>query len=200
MSVSREEPHVVAALVALCKQMDVRCVVQVGAGDGYEAEEIAKATGARAVAIDADSGIRFVEGVEAYVAVIGADNRPSVPFYFSSTPGLSTLFSRGANEECVHMPMRRLDSFCALWNIVPDVLIIDVEGATVDVLEGAGHLLDGVKLIYAEVNSVPIRPGIRTVDAVDDILLPLGFTHHRALPSYDGGAQSNLTYLRMGDK
>jgi FkbM family methyltransferase len=68
--------------------------------------------------------------------------------------GASTLVtqSNAAFPELVAVPMRRLDTIASEQNLPrPDVLKIDVQGGELDVLRGAGSLLDTVQLIQAEV-------------------------------------------------
>ena len=196
-----EEEHVVAALVSLCKEMGVKCVAQIGAEDGYEVNEIRKATGCRAIAIEGDSHCKPCSpDIEWYERLIGATDCVT-DFYQHDSLGLSSQIKRGddAKEHLTRLGQERLDTFCAARGISPrpDALIIDTEGTTLDVLEGCGDLIKGVKLVYAEVQAYAIRDGIRPVGDIDALLLPLGFTHHRELPSYDGGAQSNLTWIRL---
>ena len=195
---SAEEPHVISALIGLCKQHNIKTLVQVGAEDGYEADEIRKATECRTVCIDADyKCVPVNNAIEWHYQMIGATDGPA-DFYTNVSIGLSSPYQRGNDhgEEKKEQQQMRLDTFCAEHGITPDALIIDTEGSTLDVLEGCGDLLNGVKMIYAEIQAYAIRPGIRPVSDVDALLLPLGFTHHRGLPSYDGGAQSNLTWVK----
>lgn len=95
------------------------------------------------------------------------------------------------------MRMWRLDTFCAAYSIKPDALIVDTEGSGLDVLEGAGDLLDDVKLIYAELQNAVIRPGVRLRPEVESFLSVRGFTQHSELPTYDAGGQGNFTYVRI---
>ena len=196
---SREEDHVVSALINLAKKHGTQTIMQVGAEDGYEANEIRKATGCRAIAIDADTDNRPCSpDLEFHYVLVGATNCDTTPFYRNLSHALSSMYQRGSDhgEERIEIPQTRLDFFCGLRGLKPDALIVDTEGSTLDVLEGCGDLLQGVNWIYAEVQAYAIRPGIRPVGEVDALLLPMGFAHHRGLPSYDGGAQSNLTWVR----
>lgn len=193
---AREQAQVVGALVDLLRQAGARCIVQVGAEDGWEADQIRLATGCRAVAIEADENCRPCSAdLEYYHALIGATDCASTAFYIYG-PGLSTTYPRDLQGKLVWLPQQRLDTFCARAGLKPDALIIDTEGGTMDVLEGCGQLLERLSCIYAEVQAHPIRPGIRPVSAVNALLLPMGFTQHWGLPSYDGGPQSNLTWMR----
>ena len=195
---AREEEHVVAALVSLCKELGVTCVAQIGAEDGYEANEIRKATGARAIAIDGDPKCKpCAPEIEWYERLIGATDS-YVTFYVHKTGGLSSLFMRGDSaEEARQLGQERLDTFIAARGLPkPDALIIDTEGSTLDVLEGCSSLLDGVRVIYAEVQSVEIRPGMRLLPEVEAFLAARGFTLRPGLPAYDGGAQGNYTWTK----
>lgn len=196
-----EEPHIVGSLAALCRDMGIGCVVQVGAEDGYEAWRIKQesercGSACRAVAIDADPQCGPYKDVEWYEALIGREDAAEVPFFLYAK-GLSSLVTRGENDHNVMMLMQRLDTFC--WNngIVPDALIIDTEGTTMDVLEGSTGILDGVRLIYAECSDGQIRPGSNSdYKDVAGFLLPRGFLKRHGLPAYDAGGQRNETWVR----
>lgn len=202
---SHEEDQVVAALADLCKRYGVTTLIQVGAGDGYEAYRVKETTGCRAICIEADGRhpqayqcLRSGMTLEYHRALIGATDCV-MPFYTHPTPDLSGQFPRGDNGEERHdLPQQRLDTFCATWGIVPDALVIDTEGSSMDVLEGCGALLDGLKIVYAEVQNYEMRPGIRPVGQVDALLSAHGMTQHRTLPSYAvGAAQYNMTWVRQ---
>lgn len=194
---SHEEDHVVGALVDLFKAMNVTCLVQVGAGDGYEAHEIQKAIGCRAVAIEGDSRQpQHSTTVEYHQALIGATDC-NVNFYLNNTPDLSSECARGEGEVLTVLPQQRLDTFCDTHGITPDALIIDTEGTTLDVLEGCGRYMDGIRAIYAECQVAPLRPGVRHVNEVAAFLEVRGFTRHHGLPSYgETCGQGNFTWVR----
>ena len=197
---NHEEPHVIAALVALCKQMDVRCVVQVGAEDGFEAAEIARATGGRAIAIEADERCfnHRADGVEFHTALIGATDCEAATFYRHVSFGLSSMLKRGdGGEEALELPQHRLDTFCAALDVRPDALVIDTEGTTLDVLKGATGILGGVRLIYAEVQTAEIRPGVSLLPDVEAWLTERGFVRREGLPAYYPGSQGNYTFWRL---
>lgn len=195
---SREEDDVVTALSNLCGSMELRCVVQVGAEDGYEVHQAAiRNPGMRAIAIEAEpKRVPCNEALEFHHAVIGATDCQTV-FYRHSTPGLSGHFAREDGcETKVEVEQRRLDHFCAEHGIVPDGLIIDTEGTTLEVLEGCGALLDGVRMVYAEVQTTEIRPGIRLLPEVHEFLVSRGFVERGGPPSYGGPPQCNRTWVK----
>ena len=187
---SREEEHVVEALVALCVQLKVTCVVQVGAEDGYEANAILLETGCRAVCIDPDPKCRPVSpDLEFHEVVIGARNSVT-DFYIHHERGLSGQLRRGdGNEITLTMPQVQLWTFCQNHSIVPDALIIDTEGTTLDVLAGAGELLESVNVVYAECQTYNVK-------AIDTVLSAFGLVQRAGLPSYDCGSQGNYTWVR----
>ena len=196
---THEEEHIVGSLIALCKELRIQCVVQVGAEDGFEAGEIARATGCRAVAVEADDRciVHKVDGVEFHNVLIGATDSAAIPFYRNTQMGLSGTLSRSdGGQEVFDLPMRRLDTFCQSLDIIPDALIIDTEGTCLDVLNGATGVLGGVKLIYAEVQTEKIRPGVSMKVDVDAWLKERGFVERHGLPSYGACGQGNFTYVR----
>lgn len=195
---AREDDAIVGSLVALAKQVGVTCLLDIGCEDGYEAERIYEATGCNAIGIDADIKCEpDSPRVEFHHALIGATDCVGMTFYVNTASGLSSQIKRGDSSERVrHLPQWRLDTFCREHDIVPDALIIDTEGTTLDVLEGATGILDGIRLIYAEVQHEPMRPGMRPSEQVDDFLAARGMTRHIGLPSYRAGCQSNWTWVR----
>lgn len=195
---SREESHVVTALAALCKLLNIKCAVQIGAWDGYEVEVVRSTVPCRGVAIEGDTrSVPCSPGLEYHYALIGATNCV-MDFYLHPNAELSGQFPRGENsEEKVRLQQHRLDTFCEALGIKPDALIIDTEGSTLDVLEGCGAMLDSVNLVYAECQTYVMRPGIRPLADVDAFLAVRGLTRHHGLPSYSAGSQGNYTWARQ---
>ncbi len=195
---NHEASNVVEALSELCAKVDVTTLIQVGADDGYESNEIREFMSCRAIAIDGDTRcVPISPTLEFHHLLIGATDS-TTPFYVHSTLGLSSELTRAdGKEKKALLQQYRLDTFCEMHgDIEPDALIIDTEGTTLDVLEGCGELLDRMKLIYAEVQTYELRPGVRLIGEVDKLLVAHGMTQHDGLPSYDGGAQGNATWIR----
>ena len=196
---SQEEQGIVSALSTLCQELGVTCLVQVGAEDGFEADSIREATGCRAIAIEGLSNCKpYSDKLEYHYAIIGATNCV-MPFY-DYGPGLSSQVPR---KDIYALPydiiQTRLDTFCNERGIVPDALIIDTEGTTLDVLEGCGDLLDGIKIIYCEVQSPQYaleREGSRPFGEVDTFLSSRGFAIRNGYPNYCAGPQANVTWIR----
>ena len=192
-----EAAEVVNTLSGLCAEMKVKTLIQVGAGDGYEAFTIAGLMGCRAIAIEGDTRCTPCSPwLEFHHMLIGATDC-TMPFYLHNSMCLSSQITRGGKEIRIETEQQRLDTFCSRRaNLIPDGLIIDTEGTTMDVLEGCEDLLRHLKIVYAEIQTQEIRPGIRLVGEVNELLTGAGMIKHEALPSYDGGAQGNLTWIR----
>lgn len=194
-----EEPHVITALIDLMRRHGTQCLVQVGCEDAHEAECIREATRCRVVGIDADPKCEAASPrVEFHRALIGATDCVGMTFYVNTVVGLSTPYVRrdGHGQEIRHYPQWRLDTFCREHDMTPDALIIDCEGATLDVLKGCGEMLQHVNVVYAEVSHDQSR-GDNALDAdVDAYMTERGFRRSMELPTYRAGAQSNWTYMR----
>ena len=105
-----EDDAVIGALVKLCQEMRITCLVDVGCEDAYEADEIRKATGCRAIGIDADPKVEAESPrVEFYHALIGATDCVGMTFYTTVKLGLSSLFYREASgsQQVKHYPQDR---------------------------------------------------------------------------------------------
>lgn len=195
---SVEHPQIITGLISLCKKQNVRCIVHVGAENGEEISRIRRASGGkvRAIGIDADPKCVPVPNIEFHRAMIGARNGHEA-FYLNSS-GLSSAIQRHQNtgESKVMLHQRRLDTFCRENDISPDALIVDTEGTTIDVLLGAGDILDTLKLAYLEValdNSRGLRANAKMVDL---IMTAVGMKQYTPLPAYNSGNQGNRVYIR----
>ncbi len=56
-------------------------------------------------------------------------------------------------QKTIQVPSVRLDTFCNQYNIIPDVIFMDVQEAELEVLKSASHLLQNVKYIVTEVST-----------------------------------------------
>lgn len=94
-------------------------------------------------------GINYINN-----AIWNVDNESKIFHIKKSThPGISSLRDRGqeyGTETCMVKTIR-IDTFCnnnEISNI--DIIKIDVEGCTYEVLDGIGELLDTVKILHIE--------------------------------------------------
>jgi FkbM family methyltransferase len=197
LTVSHEEEHVVRALIGLAEEYEITCVMQVGAEDGYEADKIRSATGARAVCIDGDPKVTSCSTNVAFYRCLVGDEDKMVDFWVNEQSGLSSKIERKDQcEQHVVLEQYRIDSLCKTHDIKPDMLIIDTEGTTLEVLRGAGEILDRIKIIYAEVQTREIRPGVSLFPEVDAFLVERGFKRREGNPEYMAGGQGNFTWVR----
>ncbi len=194
---SREEDYIIGDLANLCHDLDINCVVQVGAEDGYETHEIQKLHHCIAVAIEGNPACSpHSSDIDFHTAVIGGTNE-MVYFYIHEDGGLSGRLPRNDyRERQIRTRQYRLDTFCDYHRIKPDALIIDTEGTTLDVLNGCDTLMDNIKLIYAECQKTAFRPGVSLVQDVDRLLKECGMKMRNGSPSYEVEVQGNYTWIR----
>lgn len=196
---SRETDEVIDALVELCREKEVTCIGQIGAEDGSEAWAVMTALKIHGFAIEADSRCQpCTPDLPFFNVAIGA-GLEIVRFYEHPTPGLSGMFAREDKGERMRAILQiGLDDFCESLNSVPDALIIDTEGSTLEVLEGATGILKNLEVLYAECQVDVLRPGVRTLDEVENFLRVHAphLRRREGLPAYDGGSQGNYTWVR----
>jgi len=139
------------------------------------------------------SGINYIN------LVIADENAHSVPFH-KKTPtecdplrdGISGLRDRGskyAGETCL-VKTSRFDTFCEQNNIPQaDLVKIDVEGCTYEVLKGFGKMLSTVQVFHLETEQTQLFEGQVTEDEVFDFLISSGFhmvrRRHCVITQYD---------------
>ena len=198
---THEHDWVVDELVALAKRLNIRCVVQVGADDGWEAWKMHERAECASVAIEADPAAEpCAPELVFFRGIIGATDSDAVPFYHVGRRlGLSSTLPRDGEvskfTQVISLPQSRLDTFCQEHAIAPDMLIIDTEGTTSDVLEGCGGLLAGVRAIYAECQTWKAGGGSQLED-VDAFLTERGFRRDNTGPCYSVGSQGNFLWVR----
>ena len=194
---SREETYITNDLADLCTELDIKCVVQVGAEDGYEAHRMKYLTYCNAVAIEGNPACTSMyPDIDFHTAIIGATNE-FVHYYIHEDGGLSGRLPRNDyREKQIRARQYRLDTFCDYHGIKPDALIIDTEGTTLDVLNGCDTLMANIKLIYAECQKTVFRPGVSLVQDVDVFLKECGMKMRKGSPSYEVEVQGNYTWVR----
>ena len=85
-------------------------------------------------------------------------------------------FGNSQLQEEIRVTACRLDTWIKSNNISPpDLLCLDVQGGTLQVLKGLGEYLQNVKYIIAEVESERYYEGQSLVDKVLDHIIPYGF-------------------------
>jgi len=103
-----------------------------------------------------------------------------INFHKKNINGIHSIFDRGTtygniileNQKCLS-----LKTFCKNENINKiDLMKIDVEGATYEVLEGMGNLLHTIKIMHIETETYPFFIGQKLHDEVCDFLTRNNFT------------------------
>lgn len=162
---------------------EIHVVMDLGANDGGDTLALSHLfPNARTIAVEglASNFDRHLAGlmeIEAHCAVIGARDTEA-SFFEKSVPGVHGLYERETDDTVrVHtVRVETLESFCRRIGVERiDILKIDVEGATLDALEGLGGLASGLKALHVETEDVPFFRGQRLDDAVSSVLTGHGF-------------------------
>lgn len=138
---------------------DMRMILDIGAMDGGDAAELQRLfPRAEVCAIEGlrenyTTYLQYRRDIRCFHAVIGARDG-TVEFFEKEWQGLHGMYERICPPATVGKCMERcyrLDTFLRLNNITqPDLMKIDVEGATYDVLIGSGQALDAVRVLQIE--------------------------------------------------
>ena len=181
-----------------------KCLVQIGAHAGHEAGILENA-GYKAIAwIEADpdvftqlqSNLKKHNKAEhtAYNALVTADSDKKYQFYRYSNNGASSsifqpteLFAQAfegvlLTEESVELTSTSLDDFTRLNSLSPTTLIIDVQGAELEVLKWAKQILSLVDVVEIEISQQAIYEGGSLFSQVDSFLKDAGFKRVTHVP------------------
>lgn len=162
---------------------DIRVVMDLGAMDGGDTLAMRDCfPWARTIAVEALAGnceqyLSWLPGIEAHCAVIGGRD-VEASFFEKSVNGVHSLYERETQDTVrVHtVCVETLATFSGRIGVDRiDVLKIDVEGGTLDVLEGLGGLLGDLKALHAETEAVPFFRGQRLDDEATRFLSAHGF-------------------------
>lgn len=162
---------------------DIRVVMDLGAMDGGDTLALHREfPAARTIAVEGlpsnfERYLSWLEGIEAHCAVVGGrDGEGS--FFEKSVNGVHGLYERETNDTLRVHPVRveTLPSLCRRIGVESiDVLKIDVEGGTLDVLEGLGDLAPRLGALHVESEEVPFFRGQRLDGEVGACLESLDF-------------------------
>lgn len=145
-----------------------------------------------AIAFDADpvecerlNGLEFPYKIQFLPYALGATDGESATLNICRKPGCSSLlepnmdlcdqFHYAPNMHVVErlpMELARLDTVCS---IQPDVMKIDTQGTELDILKGAGNLLQGTIAVELEVEFVEQYKGQALFSDVDGFMRSQGF-------------------------
>jgi FkbM family methyltransferase len=115
---------------------------------------------------------------EAYQMVITSYDG-EVTYFQKSTPGIHGIYDRGPNYSgtSLVLPCQKFSTFCKEHNILKvDAVKIDVEGATLEVLQGFEEILPTVKILHIETEDSQFFIGQHLQSEVHEFLYANGFT------------------------
>lgn len=171
---------------------EVKTIMEIGSMDGKDANTLSEFFETKDVYI-IEAHPTFSKQInERYpyfmVSNIAASNENG-KFIFNSVTsdsvnlGMSSLLKREEDYpsyDIVYEPLEvtclRMDDYCGIMNIdAVDLLKIDVEGFSYEVLEGFGDTLDIVKCIHVECEHEPVWKGQKLYPDVERLLIEKGF-------------------------
>ena len=133
---------------------DIKFIVEIGSLDGIDSKLFKKNfPSARVLAIEGDPDnyktfFNNADNIESWNKVIYSHNG-KITYHVKDDRGIRSIYDRGKNYPGpeINLDCYRLDT---LINTPIDMLKIDVEGATLEVLKGMGELLNTVKIMHLE--------------------------------------------------
>ena len=166
-------------------------IVEIGSGHGQDADTLAQAFGVTPSSVhifephpvlNQQIKTRFPQ-YETYEWAISNNNRESVPFnaveMSSRNRAVSSLLTteqKNATYKGIEVPCRRMDTVLSEIDLATvDVLKLDVEGATHQVLEGFGERLKDVKVMHIECEHIPVWDGQLVFRDVEKLLIENDF-------------------------
>lgn len=177
------------AFVSKVKQMfksesDIKTIVEIGALDAQDSQYFKKIfPTAKVYAIEAlpDNYDKYLKNLKdiACINAVVSNIDGEIAFYKKEINGIHSIFNRG-NEygnEVIKLPSYRFETLAEMNGINSvDMLKMDVEGATIEALEGMGDLLSTVKIMHLESESYPFFEGQKIHTEVVKYLEEKGFS------------------------
>lgn len=161
---------------------DPRCIVEVGSMDGKDSLFFKKTfPNAEVYAIEGLPEnyeiIKKIKCINSIQSVISSQDG-NIKFYKKDINGLHGIYDRGSiyGTQVIDMPcftLKRILKENGINKI--DVMKIDVEGATFDVLKGMGDIISEVGIMHIETESYPFFKGQKLHKDVVSLLYSKGF-------------------------
>ena len=95
--------------------------------------------------------------------------------------------------EILELAQIGLDDFVREHGLLPNIIVIDVQGAELEVLAGGMETLSNASIVEVEVSREPIYEGGAAFKDVDRLLVSSGFSRVTAVP-----AHGDVLYVRLG--
>lgn len=147
---------------------DINVIMEIGSLDGKDSLFFkSNFPNAKVYAIEGlkenyDSYMKDLPGITCINMII-TDFDGRIDFYKKRTNGIHGIFNRGndfGTEIIKDMPCKTINTLCEEYNISNiDMIKIDVEGATYQVLKGMSKFLDNLKIMHIETESYPFFVG-----------------------------------------
>ena len=121
--------------------------------------------------------MKNIPDVECYNVIINEYNGECI-YHKKNVNGLHGIYDRGSEygTSVITSPCMRLDTFCETIKISNiDMMKIDVEGATIEILKSMGEILSTVKILHIETEDFPYFKGQQLHDFVFNYLKQSGF-------------------------
>lgn len=120
-----------------------------------------------------------ISNVEVHSCLVGSETKQNVEFFEQhQATGMNSRVVK-KDHHLYHQTTReqiRLDDFCSQYDVVPEVIKIDVEGAEYDVLLGAINLLKKYSpIVYLSVHPKELTLMGHSVDKVTDLLKNMNY-------------------------
>ncbi len=175
--------------------LKLECIVHVGANLGQERDIYVESGASTVVYIEPILACfsrlkQYVEGFKGHIAVnalCAAESGRSVKFNIANNDGMSSsMLSLGAHElvhpevfytDQVTLTTESLDDIInsKFVGLKIDLLVIDTQGADLEVLRGAKKVLNSINAVAIEVSEYPLYGGGCTVEEITTFLLEFGF-------------------------
>lgn len=88
-----------------------------------------------------------------------------------------------------------ISSLCDIYDLSPDMLCLDIQGAELLALRGAGNVLNNVRWIYTEVSTASVYDGGAQMHEIDAFLEQWGARVETDLGMH-GGTHGDALYIR----
>jgi FkbM family methyltransferase len=162
---------------------NIEYIVEVGSLDGNDSlffKEVFPSANVYAIEGLPDNYNKFLKNkttIKTYNLVI-TDHIGETDYYIKNINGIHGIYDRGIEygDQKIKLPCITLDKFCEENNIPKiDVLKIDVEGATYDVLMGMTNILPNVSIMHIETETHEFFKNQKLHNEVENFLINSGF-------------------------
>ena len=108
-----------------------------------------------------------------------ADYDGTIQYHYKNINGIHGILDRGQEygSKVLELQCYTIKTICENYNIDSiDLVKIDVEGATYEILNSMGNMLKTIKIMHIETESYPFFKNQKLHDVVSDYLTKKGFT------------------------